>query len=522
MSYVINTTSGNILLTLQDGTTDSSTGLTLIGRNYTGYGLLQNDNFVRLLENFADDIPPGQSVGISAITGTIWYDTSTKLLKVYDGTNFNIISGRIVANSAPTAVNVGDQWWDTVNLQLNSWTGSAWQLIGPNYTPAQGKSGPFVETILDTTSQPHTVITTYTGGTPVTIQSKDATFTPQNTIAGFTTINPGVTVSNAGTFVGTATNSATVGGLSPSLFARTDLPESFASDIAVGGNLVISNSNVYVSSNDLKIQNKNLSGNVELIVNSPVGGTTRGLVIDGFGSAYVIGNPTTVNGIATKGYVDNLSFASNIILETALGQINSNVSQIAIDYLANISVVDQSLSQQVAVLAASTAANISALQNTLSADITLINNNFANIAASLVAIDNTLPLFAPIVDPVFAGNVLVPTINITANPQCAVNGSVLNAVSTNLITNYTTLINNAATQAATNLALAIVPFANIASPTFTGTPQAPTPPVSDATTRIATTAFVTTAVANAPKFNYTVSTSAPSGGNDGDFWFQIG
>jgi hypothetical protein len=52
------------------------------------------------------------------------------------------------------------------------------------------------------------------------------------------------------------------------------------------------------------------------------------------------------------------------------------------------------------------------------------------------------------------------------------------------------------------------------SPTLTGTPLAPTANVGTNTTQIATTAFVKS------YFNYTVSTSGPTGGADGDFWFQ--
>jgi len=148
MSYTINKTDGNVLLTLQDGTTDNSTGINLIGRNSVNYGNAQNENFVRLLENFAGTLPPGQSVGFNPIKGTIWYSTSENRLRVYDGTNWNVVSGILVSATAPVAINIGDQWWDTTNYQLNSWTGSTWQLVGPGYTRGQGKSGAIVETML--------------------------------------------------------------------------------------------------------------------------------------------------------------------------------------------------------------------------------------------------------------------------------------------------------------------------------------------------------------------------------------
>ena len=64
-------------------------------------------------------------------------------------------------------------------------------------------------------------------------------------------------------------------------------------------------------------------------------------------------------------------------------------------------------------------------------------------------------------------------------------------------------------------------FAPLASPAFTGTPTAPTPNPGDNSTAIATTSFVTAAIA-AQKFTYIVSSNPPAGGNNGDFWFQVG
>ena len=144
MSYIINKTDGSVLSTavisngtLPDGTIDTGIGVALIGRNYPNYGQVQNDNFVRLVENFADSAPPSQSLSaLSILIGTIWYDTTIKKIRVYDGTNWNPASSTIVANATPTSANytisAGDQWWDTVNNQLNSWTGNHWKLVGPD------------------------------------------------------------------------------------------------------------------------------------------------------------------------------------------------------------------------------------------------------------------------------------------------------------------------------------------------------------------------------------------------------
>jgi hypothetical protein len=49
MPYIINKYSGSELVVLQDGTLDTSTSIGLLGRNYVGYGEVQNENFLFLL-----------------------------------------------------------------------------------------------------------------------------------------------------------------------------------------------------------------------------------------------------------------------------------------------------------------------------------------------------------------------------------------------------------------------------------------------------------------------------------------
>ena len=58
MPYIINNYNGSELVVLQDGTLDTSTSIGLLGRNYVGYGEVQNENFLFLLENFAGTNPP--------------------------------------------------------------------------------------------------------------------------------------------------------------------------------------------------------------------------------------------------------------------------------------------------------------------------------------------------------------------------------------------------------------------------------------------------------------------------------
>ena len=49
MAYSINRYNGTTLTVIEDGTIDNTLDIKLIGKNYAGYGEVQNENFVNLL-----------------------------------------------------------------------------------------------------------------------------------------------------------------------------------------------------------------------------------------------------------------------------------------------------------------------------------------------------------------------------------------------------------------------------------------------------------------------------------------
>ena len=100
MPYNINKSNGDLLVTVEDGTADlNSTSLALVGRNYAGYGEYLNENFVKLLENFAKSTQPS-----SPLVGQLWYDSTNRLLKVYNGTEFVSSGGGIDLDKLSTSV----------------------------------------------------------------------------------------------------------------------------------------------------------------------------------------------------------------------------------------------------------------------------------------------------------------------------------------------------------------------------------------------------------------------------------
>lgn len=102
------------------------------------------------------------------------------------------------------------------------------------------------------------------------------------------------------------------------------------------------------------------------------------------------------------------------------------------------------------------------------------------------------------------------------------NGKISAHTKATIPTNNNQLTNGAGYQTASDVSSAISVKANIASPTFTGTPAAPTAAAGTNTTQIATTAFVSTAVANAiagvTSITFSVVQSLPATGANGTIY----
>ena len=183
MSYRLNKTNGDLLIDLVDGQIDTtSTDLTLVGRNYKGFGEFLNENYIKILENFAKTSAPGKP-----LTGQLWYDTAEERLKIYDGETFKSAGGPVVSNERPNLV-TGDLWIDSENNKLYFFDGADLVLVGPNYDAGQGKTQFEAVTILDRNSQDQTVLYMYVAGQLTGVISR-ATFVPLVNIVGYP-LNP--------------------------------------------------------------------------------------------------------------------------------------------------------------------------------------------------------------------------------------------------------------------------------------------------------------------------------------------
>lgn len=231
MPYQINLYNGTPLVVVDDGTTNNRlTSLTLVGKNYAGYGEIQNENFVYLLENFSNINSPS-----NALTGQIWYDLGNQKLKFYNGTSWRTTGGAEVGSIQPPSLTVGDFWFNTATDQLYSWNGTEAVLIGPQGVANAGQTNLESVSVNDINGYPHAIVEAVINGSVVSIFSVDSFDLDPNSnqnLVGFNHINKGITLINSTTgstttqgspstnfrFWGTASDSDKLAGLSSSSY----------------------------------------------------------------------------------------------------------------------------------------------------------------------------------------------------------------------------------------------------------------------------------------------------------------
>lgn len=307
MAFNIRLTDGTLLTTVDDGTIDdTSCAVTLIGKNYVGYGTIYNDNLVHLLENFSSDDPPS-----TPLEGQLWWDKSGNL-KVYTGSvdGFKTIGTVLSTDTEPANGITGQSYWNTDTNQLYVYNGTDWVLIGP--INEQGTSGLLTDTITDTNNTAHTVSKMFVNSQLVGIWNKDQQFTPNPLISGFANIKPGFNfVSNAviGN-IGLWGSASQLGGIDSAYYARTDISETFDQNVTVVGNLIsgtLSTGNISAAN----ISAANISAGNVITVGNLVGD-------------YLLGNGAFITGLPAS--YSNTNVASYLPIYTGnLESLTGNV-----------------------------------------------------------------------------------------------------------------------------------------------------------------------------------------------------
>jgi hypothetical protein len=366
MAYTINLTDGTVFATISDGTINTTSSMTLVGKNYAGYGEFLDENFIHLLENGSNTTAPG-----APLTGQLWWDKTNNLLKVYNGTVFKIVSAATSQSTAPSSNVSGDLWFDTTNQQLKVYTGASFLVVGPGFSSAQGTSGAIPETITDSVGATKYITSLYVNNTRVGVVYDQSQFVPQaSLVTAFPNVFPGITMSSSvsgAVFAGSATNAQLLDSLDSTDFMRATantattgrLQVNNTSGLFVGtGNVV----NISQSGNDGLITAPVSTGN--LIIRANVGGTTYNVAQAlGASGTFAVSNALTVGTTAS---VTGNTTGGNLItagLVTATGNITGgNLVTLG---LANVATLSATANVQAGNLR--TAGQVSATGNITSA-----------------------------------------------------------------------------------------------------------------------------------------------------------
>ena len=334
MAYTINLTDGTVFATITDGTINTASSMTLVGKNYAGYGEFLDENFIHLLESGSNTTAPA-----APLTGQLWWDKTNTLLKVYTGTVFKNIGSATASATQPASNVTGDLWYDTTNQQLKVYTGATFLVVGPGYTSAQGESGAIPETILNSTGATRYITSLYVNNTLVGIVNAAAQFVPEAALlAEFPIIYPGITLSasvGSAVFAGTATNAALLDNLDSSDFMRA------TANTATNGRLQVNNANgIFIgTSNVVQISQSTNDGIIatpvsggNLIIRTNVAGTTYNVATAlGANGTFAIANAATVG--TTLSVTGNITGANinTAGLVSATGNINGgNVNTVLV------------------------------------------------------------------------------------------------------------------------------------------------------------------------------------------------
>ena len=323
-------------IVVSDETINTSTSLTFVGKNYANYGSYIAENFLHLMENFANTTSP-----VNPVQGQLWFDNNSNQLMVNnDGTSSNWTPVGSVQKSVakPTVANIGDIWVDTVNQQLSIYTGSgtSWTLIGPLLS--QGTvTGQQLESIDDNNNVKHNIISLYSSNDRISIISTDS-FIPKVAMPGFSNgifagITLNSTIGKSYKFTGTATNADSLGGISSAKFLRNDIVNTTSGAINVPALNVGNDNNLTISSDSALSTNYLISAPSEKSIEVRVNQQSV---------AYF--DPLQRVGIATTNPASTLDVNGKITISSTSGMIQVNgTSETSIQTAGGLSVTKSAI-----------------------------------------------------------------------------------------------------------------------------------------------------------------------------------
>lgn len=311
MAYQIDRYNNTILTVVEDGTIDRTTDLKFIGKNYAGYGEIQNENFLYLLENFSGGNPPPR-----ALSGQVWFNNVDLKLKLYDGSQWKTIGGAEVSSTEPTGLVEGDLWWDSENEQLYGFNGNDFVLIGPQ-AAGEGLTQMRSLTVKDLAGNDKFIIaaTINTEDVIFVISADEFTLNSSTPITGYDRIRRGVTLVNTTLttngltssehrFWGTASNADKLGGAGAEDFVTQANPDfenqitTSDSGISIGEGLDL---NIYIENNDVGVIENSTGSSSEIIFKTTnLSGTVESVFSINYEGVFPVTDSSIDLGSATK------------------------------------------------------------------------------------------------------------------------------------------------------------------------------------------------------------------------------